>query len=135
MRRNHRRWCEAIKPYGFDYVDGVYAANLKELQNATLNVHNLDWTISKALQFLEAQKSQGAGTTQAPFFSTSPLHSTTGRHHGPIASHWNRIRVLLEKGLYLKDSMFYHHAQTFCGVIKTPVLRTTKRLHCGWMTA
>ena len=68
------------------------------------------------------------------FFSTSPLHSTTGRHHGPIAFHWNRIRVLLEKGLSLKDSMFYHHAQTFCGVIKTPVLRTIKRLHCGWMT-
>lgn len=79
MRRNHRRWCEAIKPYGFDYVDGVYAANLKELQNATLNVHNLDWTVSKALQFLEAQKSQGAGTTQAPFF----LYFSTTLHHGP----------------------------------------------------
>lgn len=23
MRRNHAKWCEAVKPYGFDYVDGI----------------------------------------------------------------------------------------------------------------
>jgi len=72
MHRNHRKWCEAIKPYGFDFVDGVYCANLKELRNDALNVHNLDWTVSKAFKFMEESKDQ-------PFF----LYFSTTLHHGP----------------------------------------------------
>lgn len=72
MQRNHRKWCEAMKPYGFDYVDGFYAANLRELFNDALNVHNLDWTVDKAFRFLE-----GAG--DEPFF----LYFSTTLHHGP----------------------------------------------------
>jgi hypothetical protein len=45
MQFNHNKWCEAMKPYGFDYVDGYYAANLRELFNDSLNVHNLDTLI------------------------------------------------------------------------------------------
>lgn len=72
MQRNHRKWCEAMKPYGFDWVDGYYGANLKELRCDALNVHNLDWSVSKAFEFLE-----GAGSE--PFF----LYFSTTLHHGP----------------------------------------------------
>ncbi|TWT95123.1 sulfatase family protein [Neorhodopirellula pilleata] len=72
MRANHRRWCEEVRKHGFDYADGVYAANLKELHCDALNVHNLDWTIDKAIQFLESPKDQ-------PFF----LCVSTTLHHGP----------------------------------------------------
>jgi len=73
MRRNHQRWCDAIRPYGFDYVDGVYAANLKELRCDALNVHNLDWTVDKAVKFLDEYKGD-------PFF----LYFSTTLHHGPV---------------------------------------------------
>jgi arylsulfatase A-like enzyme len=72
MQRNHRKWCEAMKPYGFDYVDGYYCANLKELRSEALNVHNLDWTVSKALDFIQRYKEE-------PFF----LYFSTTLHHGP----------------------------------------------------
>ncbi len=72
MQRNHKKWCEAMKPYGFDYVDGYYCANLKELRNDQLNVHNLDWTVDKALAFMEQAKDD-------PFF----LFFSTTLHHGP----------------------------------------------------
>lgn len=73
MRQNHQTWCDEIKKYGFDFADGVYAANLKELHNDQLNVHNLDWTVAKALQFIEDKK------TEKPFF----LYFSTTLHHGP----------------------------------------------------
>lgn len=72
MQRNHQIWCEAMKPYGFDFVDGYYAANLRELFNDSLNVHNLDWSVSKAFKFLEESKDE-------PFF----LYFSTTLHHGP----------------------------------------------------
>jgi arylsulfatase A-like enzyme len=84
MRRNHRKWCEAMKPYGFDWVDGYYCANLKELRCDALNVHNLDWTVSKAFEFLE-ESTRSAGSPRAgsgepkPFF----LWFSTTLHHGP----------------------------------------------------
>ncbi len=73
MQYNHRKWCNAIKPYGFDYVDGVYPANLRELFNKDLNGHNLDWTTSKAFNFMEQNKDN-------PFF----LYYSTTLHHGPV---------------------------------------------------
>jgi len=72
MQRNHKKWCEEIKKYGFDFADGVYAGNLRELHCDALNVHNLDWTVSKAFKFLEESKDER-------FF----LHFSTTLHHGP----------------------------------------------------
>jgi arylsulfatase A-like enzyme len=72
MHRNHQRWCDEIKKDGFDYVDGVYAANLLELRNDALNVHNLDWSVSKAFEFLES-------CSDEPFF----LYFATTLQHGP----------------------------------------------------
>ena len=72
MRRNHQKWCDEIKKYGFDFADGVYAANLKELRCDALNVHNLDWTVDKVFRFLDESK-------EKPFF----LCFSTTLHHGP----------------------------------------------------
>ena len=77
MQRNHQRWCEEIKKYGFDFADGVYAANLKELRCDALNVHNLDWTVAKAFGFLDSTNED------EPFF----LYFSTTLHHGPAP--WN----------------------------------------------
>ena len=76
MRRNHEHWCAAMREQGFDFADAIYGANLKELQNESLNVHNLDWTVSKALDFLNTSKEE-------PFF----LFFSTTLHHGPAP--WN----------------------------------------------
>ncbi|MGF1579135.1 MAG: sulfatase, partial [Gemmataceae bacterium] len=72
MREHHQKWCKEMKKYGFDYVDGIYPANLKELGCDALNVHNLDWTVDKAIRFLESSKDR-------PFF----LCVCTTLHHGP----------------------------------------------------
>jgi len=76
MRFNHRKWCEEHKKYGFDFVDGLYAANLREQFCDALNVHNLDWSVSKAFQFLETYQDE-------PFF----LYFSTTLEHGPDP--WN----------------------------------------------
>ncbi|MEM1305487.1 MAG: sulfatase-like hydrolase/transferase, partial [Planctomycetota bacterium] len=75
MRHNHRVWCDELKKYGFDYADGVYPANLKELWSDALDVHNLDWTVDRALRFLEE-------SSESPFF----LCFSTTLHHGPPPS-------------------------------------------------
>ena len=72
MGAKHKKWCDEIKKYGFDYADGVYAANLKELHCDALNAHNLDWSIDKTFEFLDSRD-------QRPFF----LCVSTTLHHGP----------------------------------------------------
>ena len=72
MSENHELWCKEISQLGFDFVDGVYGANLKELHNQALNVHNLDWTIDNAVEFLDTVEDK-------PFF----LCVSTTLHHGP----------------------------------------------------
>ena len=81
MRSNHQRWCDEIKKYGFDFADGIYAANLKELHCEALNVHNLDWTVDNAYEFLDTADDR-------PFF----LCVSTTLHHGPAP--WNHRHSL-----------------------------------------
>ena len=52
MSYNHRNWARRILDYGFDYANAVYAANLKELHNDSLNVHNIEWKVNAALEFI-----------------------------------------------------------------------------------
>lgn len=74
MKHNHQWWCDQIKKFGFDYVNGVYAANLRELFNDYTNAHNVEWTMDSALKFLDAQKG-----SQKPFM----LYMATTYPHGP----------------------------------------------------
>ncbi len=53
MEHNHKFWANRIKDFGFDYVNGAYAANLRELYNDSLNVHNLEWKNKAALDFID----------------------------------------------------------------------------------
>jgi len=73
MKHNHNVMQEVVRSYGFDYADGIYMANVRELHNDALNVHNLEWTVDKALKFIEEEKDH-------PFF----LYFSTTLHHGPV---------------------------------------------------
>lgn len=72
MRHNQQWWRERIAPYGFDYVNNVYAGNLRELFNKKLNVHNIEWTTEAALEFIDQSKEE-------PFF----LYYAPTLPHGP----------------------------------------------------
>lgn len=76
MKFNHDRWARRIREFGFDYANAVYAANLKELENDSANVHNAEWTTAAALEFLD-------GKDERPFF----LYYATTIPHGPAP--WN----------------------------------------------
>lgn len=72
MAHNHKLWTERIKKHGFDYANGVYAANLRELYSDEANVHNVEWTTDAALQFIDNYSSD-------PFF----LYYAQTVPHGP----------------------------------------------------
>ena len=72
MFENHQKWTEVIKKYGFDYANGVYAGNLREQYNDSLNVHNVEWKNKAALEFIDENKND-------PFF----LYYSETVPHGP----------------------------------------------------
>lgn len=72
LKHNQKWWQERIADYGFDYVNSIYSANLRELFNEPLNVHNIEWTTKAALEFIEQSKDQ-------PFF----LYYAPTLPHGP----------------------------------------------------
>lgn len=72
MAQNHKLWAERIKKYGFDYANGIYAANLRELYSDDANVHNVEWTTDAALQFIDQNSSE-------PFF----MYYAQTAPHGP----------------------------------------------------
>jgi arylsulfatase A-like enzyme len=72
MAHNHRYWVSRVKQYGFDFADAVYAANFRELWNASLNVHNVEWKTRPALEFIEQSGDK-------PFF----LYFSETLPHGP----------------------------------------------------
>ncbi len=53
MQHNHEFWANRILDFGFDYANGIYAANLRELYNDSLNVHNIEWKNEAALEFID----------------------------------------------------------------------------------
>ena len=73
MQHNHRVVCQNMRTLGYDYVDGFYHANLKELYNNKLNVHNQEWITSRALKFIEENRNE-------PFF----LYMAPTINHGPV---------------------------------------------------
>ncbi len=73
MKYNHDNWANRIKAYGFDYANGIYAANLRELFNDSLNVHNIEWKNKAALEFIEQS------SADEPFF----LYYSEMVPHGP----------------------------------------------------
>ncbi|MCL3781151.1 hypothetical protein EMN47_12245 [Prolixibacteraceae bacterium JC049] len=74
LKSNHKWWCNAIKEFGFDYVNGVYSANMREFFNKNMNAHNVEWTADASIKFIEQQKDKAD-----PFF----LFVGTTYPHGP----------------------------------------------------
>jgi len=79
LRHNHEQWRSIITEVGFDWADAVYPANLRELYNDHLNVHNVEWTVDAARRFIQE-------SADAPFF----LYFSTTVPHGP--NPWERDR-------------------------------------------
>ncbi|MFC2116374.1 sulfatase [Bacteroidota bacterium] len=72
MEHNHKYWANRIREFGFDYANGVYAANLRELYNDSLNIHNLEWKNKAAIDFIDKAGDE-------PFF----LYYSEMVPHGP----------------------------------------------------
>jgi arylsulfatase A-like enzyme len=73
MKHNYRVLCQRMRTYGFDFVGGFYFANLLELRNDYLNVHNQEWVTKNALDFIDENHNQ-------PFF----LYVAPTMIHGPL---------------------------------------------------
>ena len=72
MAHNHRYWVSRVKDKGFEFADAVYAANLRELWNDAVFVHNVEWKTRPALEFIEQAGDE-------PFF----LYFSETLPHGP----------------------------------------------------
>jgi arylsulfatase A-like enzyme len=76
MQHNHRIVCQNMRTLGYDYVDGFYHANLKELYNDKLNVHNQEWITSRALKFIEENRNERFFLYMAPTINHGPVNNT-----------------------------------------------------------
>lgn len=72
LEHNQKWYAEEVRKTGFDYADNIYWENLKEIYNDSLNHHNIDWTVSGAIDFIRQADNR-------PFF----LYFSTTLHHGP----------------------------------------------------
>ena len=77
MKFNHYKWADRIKDFGFDVVDAFYPANLRELKNDDLNVHNVEYKNKAVLDYIE-------NASDDPFF----IYYSETVPHGP-APFWS----------------------------------------------
>lgn len=85
-RYNQNFWNERIKELGFDYAQAIYAANLRELFNDSLNVHNIEWKNKAVLDFIDQAGDQ-------PFF----MYYSETVPHGPAP--WRKRKGKYVHGL------------------------------------
>ncbi len=128
MRHNHLFWANRIREFGFDYANGIYAANLRELYNDSLNVHQLEWKNRAALEFIDQAGDE-------PFF----LYYSEMVPHGPAP--WIREGDKYVYGLdanpnftgqgYMEDAFDNMPARD---QIKREVVAAGKDPDHGWLT-
>ncbi len=82
MKHNHRVLCQRMRKVGFDYVSGFYAANLLELRNDYLNVHNQEWITKGALDFIEENHDQRFFLYIAPTINHGPVRNNLSKSLG-----------------------------------------------------
>jgi arylsulfatase A-like enzyme len=75
MKHNHRVLCQRMQAFGFDYVASYYKANLKELLNDALNVHNQEWITKGALDFIEENHNERFFLYMAPTINHGPVNN------------------------------------------------------------
>ena len=73
MKHNHRVLCQRMRAFGFDYVSSYYKANLLELRNNALNVHNQEWITKGALDFIDENKDERFFLYMAPTINHGPV--------------------------------------------------------------
>lgn len=79
MKHNHRVLCQRMRAFGFDYVSSYYKANLAELKNDALNVHNQEWITKGALDFIEENHGERFFLYMAPTINHGPVRSDLGK--------------------------------------------------------
>jgi arylsulfatase A-like enzyme len=72
LLHNHDRYREAIQACGFDYAESIYFGNPEGFNNHPLNIHNLEWIVQGALNFIDQNRDR-------PFF----LYMAPTLHHIP----------------------------------------------------
>ena len=75
MQHNHRVLCQRMRAFGFDYVSSYYKANLAELRNDALNVHNQEWITKGALDFIEENHDERFFLYMAPTINHGPVRN------------------------------------------------------------
>jgi arylsulfatase A-like enzyme len=75
MRHNHRVVAQRMRTFGFDYVESYYMANLAELRNDALNVHNQEWITKGALDFIEENHGERFFLYMAPTINHGPVRN------------------------------------------------------------
>jgi arylsulfatase A-like enzyme len=76
MKHNHRVLCQRMRAFGFDYVSSYYKANLAELRNDKLNVHNQEWITRGALDFIEENHDERFFLYMAPTINHGPVNNS-----------------------------------------------------------
>ncbi len=82
MKHNHRVLCQRMRAFGFDYVSSYYKANLLELQNDALNVHNQEWITKGALDFIDENKDERFFLYMAPTINHGPVSNDLSKTLG-----------------------------------------------------
>ena len=82
MQHNHRVLCQRMRAFGFDYVSSYYKANLAELKNDALNVHNQEWITKGALDFIEENKAERFFLYMAPTINHGPVRNDLSKTLG-----------------------------------------------------
>ena len=82
MKHNHRVLCQRMRTFGFDYVSSYYKANLLELRNKTLNVHNQEWITKGALDFIEENHTERFFLYMAPTINHGPVRNDLSKTLG-----------------------------------------------------
>jgi arylsulfatase A-like enzyme len=82
IKHNHRVLCQRMRAFGFDYVSSYYKANLLELKNDALNVHNQEWITKGALDFIEENKDERFFLYMAPTINHGPVRNDLSKTLG-----------------------------------------------------
>lgn len=82
MQHNHRVLCQRMRAFGFDYVSSYYKANLAELRNDALNVHNQEWITKGALDFIEENHDERFFLYMAPTINHGPVRNDLSKTLG-----------------------------------------------------
>ena len=82
MKHNHRVLSQRMKTVGFDFVSGFYSANLLELRNDHLNVHNQEWITKNALDFIEENHDESFFLYMAPTINHGPVRDDLSKSLG-----------------------------------------------------